>query len=514
MVKAVLVIFVFLLVLCSNKDINPLGTDENVEQKKALSGWVKLENPYEIKNFNQAKKSLEEKGVLRKTAEVLPTHAYVMFSPMTDYELSLLLSDSRIKDNIWFYPVDYEGPDGATEYPYVENGATCNVWTIIPYGSKGYPPVRMDLICYLYIPPEELLKSELDYRAIEKESFRLTGNEYGLPSDGLSKTALSSWYPSGNISVYDKTKERYVPVKNATVRARFWFRWTSMQTDNNGNFNSSKRFYSLVNYSICWSNPSFAIRGVLWPQFYNGPRKSGKWNLQLMGGGGVSWEYATVHQALDFYATEAPKIFGINSVPFRGLTVYVRPGQGECSYSSVTNKIVLHQSSPGGYVYIWKSHDRKMSVWHEAAHAHHARIFNGVYASHHAGEQFVPESWACAVAWKFLMHEYSTDGPKAAYYTGPWWGYMYQDYPLWGTKAHNGLLIDLMDTENGTGLNKYVNYYDYISGYRLKDLETVIKRNDVRDRYSLISKIKTVIPLPSGVTSAALNNYLQYYIPN
>lgn len=136
-------------------------------QNEWLSKGEKLENPYSVKNMQQALQNLQKAQKLRsKTAkttldefdysqfEIEPTHLYVRFEPQTPEEEAVLKQDStRV---LFDYPLDYDFTDEVlTARPALQENQIPQYYAAIKINTEedGFAD-DYDLLEELFIPEE------------------------------------------------------------------------------------------------------------------------------------------------------------------------------------------------------------------------------------------------------------------------------------------------------------------------------------------------------------------------
>ncbi|WP_310560695.1 hypothetical protein [Flavobacterium sp.] len=138
--------------------------------------------------------------------------------------------------------------------------------------------------------------------ALVTEALRITNN-LDKPSNHnkTAKTMSSSWRPAGRIRVWDDFIQDFIGVEGAQVRARRWFTTHRGWVGADGFYSCDGTFKRDANYSIDWDRYDFALTDHwLNGATFNGPKKEGNWDLNLMNGDKQEY-YATIFRAAHHY---------------------------------------------------------------------------------------------------------------------------------------------------------------------------------------------------------------------
>ncbi|NLD26225.1 MAG: hypothetical protein GX661_02570 [Acholeplasmataceae bacterium] len=504
---------------CQQASVNPIGqTDNTSNSPDQLVLGKKLENPYSVSSMIRARDSLVAQGVLSKSAvtdaDLVATHYYIRFKPQNDTQLDELNKDSSLV--LWDYPLDYEILEGGTVYrdPEIPANEPNYQYTAIEVGQL-LPSVEYEILEELILEPEPeslfLEKKSVSnyYSILEQEALRITDN---LSKNGQClEKRMGKWRPTGNIQVFDDILGRNVPVVSVNVRTRNWFRWWDGYTDINGNFSCSKKYYGDLAYSLRWQYPNnrFDIRSGLTGQaFFNGPnQKRGAWNLVISSG--MSWVYAHIFRAGSFYLGQEP--FGLNNRPFDLISIQA------LNENSPSDKDAQYKGSNEN-IRIWKNRndgtkntavDLFSNTAHELGHAHHDEIYDGSYVAN-VDDRKLKESWAVAIEYYMTSTVYGANSWDRI--TGSPFDVARQ---TWSSSCsfpnYTPIMVDLIDTHNQRvtrGVSTYLN--DPVSGYTLKQFETIIAKKDCKKLSNFIGEIKK-LPLPSGISATTRDNYLNQF---
>lgn len=483
----------------------------------------KLEDPYNFKNIKYAYQLLKNKKVDMPDIDIKPTHNYLRFLPKNEKEWDVLKKDTNLL--IYDYPLDYELKTEGTFYhdPSLPDSTITYQYVVIPIGDS-IPNLPYELLYEVYIPEKDTKYQDTKYTnwldELEYESVKLTGN---LPDDLAPEDSTKGWFwpskwtPKGHIYVWDDILQRSIPLVQATVRARWFVHISKDLTDFNGYF-ATGRFRYKVNYSIKWERSKFDIRnGNLLQAWYNGPKKRGDWELNIVSG--KSLMYATMHRAA--YKMFYGYIYGLNRPSSAGKTklCYIHANGTGVFWGDWIDMGILPD------IKIWgKSYGANKTTnivfattIHELAHLAHWKHITGFYYCQTS--EIVYESWATAVEWYLTCQSYLYYGWK---YNNDAAKYYYhekgkQEWPLEGTWNYSPIFIDLLDQWNQRYGFTYYHYdhngntaypNDNVSGYTLQYINNNILPH-ARGMHSLRNTIKEY--KISGVTDADIEELFAVY---
>lgn len=322
-------------------------------------------------------------------------------------------------------------------------------------------------------------------------------------------------------TVANTTPGSYIPLKGASVHARWFVHIERNLTDADGKFKTSQ-FRCNVNYSIKWERSHYDIRnGMIWQAWYNGPKQRGDWNLNIKKGG-KSIMYATMHRAAHKH------FYGDNL----GIQRPITSSKTKICYMDDRGTGIFWGDWGGGIlpdIKIWGKDPKTGSykptdeifgtTAHELGHLSHW-VYGGIF-NYAITTKTIYESWAEAVEWAFSNDEYHKmgakyGGAKAINYDCPYTGQL--KWPFVTDKDYTPLFIDLIDNVNqrynvyiggvivNYGSTSYPN--DRISGYTLP----YIQNNILRNSYGL-SSLRDEIKKHkiTGVTDADINELFTLY---
>lgn len=216
----------------------------------------RLDNPYTTANVRRAYKALYP---TKADDAVKTTDYYVRFLPKDQAEFDLLVSSGI---EMLDHPADYEIIEEGDYYhdPSVPETDITWQYAVVPAGFE-FPDVKFEIIDECFIAGEGTRgDADVDWDAVEAESYRITGNEAMLA--GASPTRASSVHPSGRITIVDEKANGGQPFGLAGVRisCNTFVKFSSAYTDRDGYYTIPKTYSANLRYRIVFKNEKdFAI---------------------------------------------------------------------------------------------------------------------------------------------------------------------------------------------------------------------------------------------------------------
>lgn len=216
----------------------------------------KLENPYTTENVRAAFSAVYP---TKSRNEVSTTHLYVRFLPENEQEFDLLESSGL---DLVDYPVDYEILVDGDYYhdPSIPEGEITWQYAVVPHDYE-FPDVRYEILdeCNIteYDQPSRA-SDGIDWEAVEREAFRLSGNEGLLQPE----TKGSRANPSGRITIVDDSANGGKPfgVAGVRIRCNSFVKFSNTYTDRDGYYTIPKKFSAKLKYKLVFKNEKgFAI---------------------------------------------------------------------------------------------------------------------------------------------------------------------------------------------------------------------------------------------------------------
>lgn len=255
---AFLALPVLALVACT--DLSGIFKPESPTFKEEFSHDMivlgrQLEDPYNVKNITKAIERLYPTKAARE--DIMPTDKYVRFLPANDVEYEKLHSIGLVMLD---HPLDYQIVRDGDYYhdPLVPEDRITWQYAVVPSDFEFPSDIRYEILHECYIPLPASKAYDLDWDLVEREAYRLTGNEALLSA----ATKSGSGRPSGRITVVDENANGGKPfgVSGVTVVCNSFVKFSSTTTDRDGYYQLGKSFSSDVRYRLMFRNEKgFAI---------------------------------------------------------------------------------------------------------------------------------------------------------------------------------------------------------------------------------------------------------------
>ncbi|MBR4408233.1 MAG: hypothetical protein IKT11_00760 [Bacteroidales bacterium] len=246
----------------------------------------RLTNPYSLKIMQKAADSLlATKGLPKE--ELIPTDYYVRFQPKDSLEYATLFnSDLELFDHPLDYEIEINGdyyhdpsiPENEITWQYtvVSRSEVSKIVELNPISPSRFDQyvdidltiikkksLRAQLIEECYIPENDLLTKsgkklpispeELEAAAISManlpENYRPQPDTKGLFSKGYNPTGKMQFEEYGTYS-----SGSVVPLKGVRVRARYFLKWASAYTNDDGSYTIGTKFSCDPHMSIVFEN--------------------------------------------------------------------------------------------------------------------------------------------------------------------------------------------------------------------------------------------------------------------
>ncbi len=206
-----------------------------------------LEDPYSLKNVTKALANLYPS----KAEDLRPTDMYVRFLPADEDQFALLES---LGVNMLDHPLDYQILREGDYYhdPKVPEGAITWQYAVLPHDFELPQGIVYEILDDCYIPENAATKaSDVDWDAVEREAFRLSGN-----ADMLLPVTKAKTNPSGRITIEDPLFNGGQPFGVAGVRVvcNVFVKFASTFTTRDGYYTIPKTFSSSPRYRLMFQN--------------------------------------------------------------------------------------------------------------------------------------------------------------------------------------------------------------------------------------------------------------------
>lgn len=218
----------------------------------------KLEDPYSVANVSKALDKLYPTRAGR--TQVDPTDYYVRFLPAGEEEYNRL---TEMGLELIDHPLDYQIVRDGDYYhdPSVSEDAITWQYSVVPLDFRFPAGIRHEILdrCYIseHDPATRSGADGIDWAAVEREAFRLTGNEALL----LPQTRAGAM-PRGRITIVDDNANggKAFGVSGVRVLCNSFVKFSSAYTDRDGYYEIPKSYSSTVRYRLMFKNEKgFAI---------------------------------------------------------------------------------------------------------------------------------------------------------------------------------------------------------------------------------------------------------------
>lgn len=252
--KFTLMLLAFVVMSCSKDRI--VSDLDYSYGRKIPHGMIvlgeRLENPYTTENMTKALHSLYPTKADR--VEVKTTDLYVRFLPKTENEFEFLLNEGLTLTD---HPLDYDIAVEGDWYhdPQIPEGNLTWQYSVVPHDFE-FPEMTYEIIdrCHIAGNDAETRSDGIDWEAVERQAYILTGNEDRL-TQPLTK-ASEKIQPSGRITIEDKDFNDGKPFGVAGVRisCNSFVKFAHCQTDRDGYYQMDRAFASDLRYRLVFKN--------------------------------------------------------------------------------------------------------------------------------------------------------------------------------------------------------------------------------------------------------------------
>lgn len=215
----------------------------------------RLEDPYSVKNITKALESLYPTKA--GTIDVSTTDLYVRFLPDGQDQLDMLESlGLEMLDHPMDYAIVREG-DWYHDPAVPEENITWQ-YCVVPPDFEFPANIRYEIIDRCHITEHDVISragsTDIDWEAVEREAFRLTGNEAMLEDVPFTRGGEAA-RPSGRITVVDgRFPSSEEGVKGVRVACNVFVKIGQAYTDADGYYQINKSFSSKPRYRLVFKN--------------------------------------------------------------------------------------------------------------------------------------------------------------------------------------------------------------------------------------------------------------------
>ena len=241
---------------CTQRGLEPERTD-SVDLSGIGHDMIelgeKLADPYSVENMELAVRSLYPERASR--LDLRPTDVYVRFLPESDEEYDRL---EALGLNLFDHPLDHRIIREGDYYhdPEIADGRITWQYAVVPAGFVFPTGIRLEILdqCYIAENDPATRTSDIDWAAVERESFRLSGNADLLAP--LTRGDEGPHAPSGRITILDEEAHNGVPagLSGVKVYVNSFVKFASAYTDDEGCYEMSTSFVGDVRYRLVFRN--------------------------------------------------------------------------------------------------------------------------------------------------------------------------------------------------------------------------------------------------------------------
>ena len=253
-IKCLLPLLLLLPVGCS-KDSAGLRDAEDITTGEALSHGMmvlgrQLEDPYSLRNMTKALEAVSPTKA--SVTQLTPTDMYVRFLPRDEEEFARLQEQGI---DLLDHPLDYQILKEGDYWhdPSLDEDAITWQYAVLPHGSDLPEDIVYEILDDCFIPENAATKADgIDWEAVEREAFRLTGNADLLEP----RTKAQASQPSGRITIVDPHANEVKAFGLAVVKVvcNVFVKFSATYTDRDGYYTIPKRFSSAPRYRLMFQN--------------------------------------------------------------------------------------------------------------------------------------------------------------------------------------------------------------------------------------------------------------------
>ncbi len=220
----------------------------------------RLENPYTTENVREAYVSVYP---TKSREEIQTSHLYVRFLPKDSDEFALLdASELELLD----YPLDYQILVDGDYYhdPSLPDESITWQYAVVPKDYE-FPDIKYEILDECHITESDLgsrADDGIDWEAVEREAYRLTGNTEMLEP----QTRKPKVNPSGRITIVDAHANGGQPfgVSGVKIVCNTFVKFSSAYTDRDGYYTIPKKFSAKLKYRLMFKNEKGFAIGFNW----------------------------------------------------------------------------------------------------------------------------------------------------------------------------------------------------------------------------------------------------------
>ena len=421
MKKAFLLPLLLLPLACSQKDFPDVPasrTPDGEVYHEMIQLGDKLEDPYTVANMQEALTKAYPTKAGRIQIEA--TDLYVRFLPADDGEMSLL---KDLGLYLLDHPMDYSILREGDYYQDPSVGEEAITWqyAVVPKNFVFPPDIRYELLDECFFAenmPSTKAVDGVDWGLVEREAFRLTGNEALLET----VTKAGSGAPEGRITIEVPRWSGGKPfgVSGVMVACNVFVKIATAYTDRDGYYKMEKSFSGRPRYRLVFKNEkgfNIGLNLILIPASVSTLGKGSPDGLDChvtaSSDGALFRRCAVNNAAYDYYARCTRADLDVTPPP-GDLRIWIFPHLRCSSASMLHHGAFLGDGLLSEYLGNWlwlvelllpditigtKEADYAgiyRAVQHELAHAsHYAKVGNGFWNPYiqYVIKSFVLEGW-------------------------------------------------------------------------------------------------------------------------
>jgi len=213
----------------------------------------RLENPYRTENVTKALQELYPTKADR--VPVQTTDLYVRFLPSDKGQCDRL---EALGLHLVDHPLDYEiAVDGDWYHdPEVPDNEVTWQYAVVPADFEFPEDIEHEIIheCHIMDSESQTKADGIDWEAVERQAFILTGNEERLSQPETRASSKTS--PSGRITIVDEHANGGKPfgVAGVKVSCNVFVKFDHAYTDRDGYYKMTKKFSSNLRYRLVFKN--------------------------------------------------------------------------------------------------------------------------------------------------------------------------------------------------------------------------------------------------------------------
>ena len=240
---------------CSDGLSVPSGEWTDIEGNEVLHEMIvlgeQLDDPYSVENMTKALDRLYPTRSDRTPLE--PTDLYVRFLPADEEEYEELEAAGLLLVD---HPVDRDIVREGDYYhdPQIEEGKITWQYCVVDKDFEFPGHIKYELLDRCYIAEHDVsTKADgVDWAAVDREAFRLTGNEDMLVPQTRGSDGGT---PAGRITIVDPAfSDEPFGVSGVRVSCNCFVRFAHAYTDKDGYYRMSRHFRSNPRYRLVFKN--------------------------------------------------------------------------------------------------------------------------------------------------------------------------------------------------------------------------------------------------------------------